>query len=307
VSRAAITVLLALALSPSANAYSIAGRPWPGGQVLYYNAAADQAWAVQRAAAAWNASGARVRFVPVPQSRAQLVIRTLPGDGCTRPDATVEGLATVGQATRATVWIARLDTSTQKCNAYSSAQTLAHELGHVLRLGHESRGCATMNPAGTVHGPEDCTDGAPWTWDCGLLHLDDVRGVVALYGGAPRPPRAAACDLYAASAPPGSLQLAGAGVPGAIVATFTRPAIPRAPLFLARDAGSSSYVLQVQRDRCAAEPDLDASYRWRAQPGGIERSTATGLARGTYCVAVWAVDGLGRPSARPATAWIRMT
>lgn len=304
--RIALVCLAALALAAPAHAYSIAGRAWPGGVIRYYNAAPDQAWAVQRAAAAWNESGADVRFVPVARSEAQLVVRTLPGSSCTRREPSVAGEATVGFARGATVWISRLDTSTEKCNAWSSAEALAHELGHVLGLDHETRGCATMNPVGTVNGPTLCTEGASWTWDCGLLHADDVRGAVALYGGSPRPPRRQTCDLYAASAPPGRLLVAGAGAPGTISATFARPRDPSAPLFLAERAGPASYTLQVQRNRCATSPDLDARYRWRAAPGGLERSGADRLSRGTYCVTVWAVDGLGRPSARPATAWIRM-
>ena len=47
---------------------------WPNGVVRFYNAAADQQWAVDQAVAAWNGSGAAIRFVPVAARDADLVI-----------------------------------------------------------------------------------------------------------------------------------------------------------------------------------------------------------------------------------------
>src|SRR6202011_5350018 len=129
-----------------------------------------------------NTSGANVHFVASPQAQAQLVVKELPRSDCAPRDRSLSGEATVGYGSRATVWISRLDVTSRKCNAYASAQALAHELGHVLGLGHESRGCATMNPSGSFRGPTLCS-GPLWTWDCGLLHRDDIQGAVKLYGG----------------------------------------------------------------------------------------------------------------------------
>src|SRR5438105_8038773 len=67
----------------NADGYVTAGRPWPGGVIGYYNAAPDQAWALQKAVDAWNESGARVRFVPVPASQAQVTIKHFPDVPCT--------------------------------------------------------------------------------------------------------------------------------------------------------------------------------------------------------------------------------
>ena len=64
----------AVAFAVPGSAFRKLGDPWPAGVVPYYNAAYDQAWAVNQAVNAWNTSGARVRFVPVSRGSAKLVI-----------------------------------------------------------------------------------------------------------------------------------------------------------------------------------------------------------------------------------------
>ena len=156
----------------------VKGKPWPGGTIRYYNAAADQAWPVARAVYVWNHSGARIRFVPSSRASAQLVIKHFSHNRCVG-----HARATVGYVRQATVELPRIDESSQLCNSYSSAHAVAHELGHVLGLGHEERGCALMNGRGTWSGAQHCRQEAVWTWRCGLLEPDDINGVVALYGG----------------------------------------------------------------------------------------------------------------------------
>ena len=84
-------VVFALSGSLPADAYVARGRPWPGGVIRYYNAASDQAWAVKRAADAWNASGARLRFVATSAAQADVRIEHFPGVACT-----INAEATVG-------------------------------------------------------------------------------------------------------------------------------------------------------------------------------------------------------------------
>ncbi len=302
--RLVVPALLALVLTASAHAYSVEGKPWPGGQILYYNAAPGQAWAVERAVAAWNRSGARVRFVATTQARAQLLVKELPQSDCAPVERSLSGEATVGYTRGATVWISRLDDASTKCNAYASSLTLAHELGHVLGLGHESRGCATMNTSGSFRGPTLCA--VPlWSWDCGLLHRDDIEGAVTLYGGTAREPSMHSCDLYAAPAAPRSLRLGPGTKPGIVSATFVHSTDAQLPAFLSAGAGQESYTIQARRDTCPAGGDLNGRYGWKSAAGATEASGIGPLPRGTYCVAVRALDGLGRPSAA-ATAWIRM-
>src|SRR5581483_3533781 len=198
---AASLVLVALALAGTADGYVGAGQAWPDGVITYYNDARDQAWAVKRAVDAWNASGARVRFVAAGPRSAQVRIEHFPGVSCT-----VNAEATVGYGPNARVWIFRRNDSSTYCNRYVAAQLLAHELGHVLGLGHESRTCAVMNPVNTLQGPARCGKARPWQWRCRLLTADDVAGALALYGGAARVQAGrSACDLYRAIGAPADL------------------------------------------------------------------------------------------------------
>src|SRR2546430_4980723 len=67
---------------------------------------------------------------------------------------------------------------------YEMALIVAHELGHVLGLDHETGVCATMNPSVADDHTTLCPAPPAGTWTCRLLQADDVRGgAVKLYGG----------------------------------------------------------------------------------------------------------------------------
>jgi hypothetical protein len=289
-------------LAKGAGGYVIKGSTWPGGVVRYYNAAPDQRSAVQRAVDAWNSSGAKVRFVAVPAAQAQLRIEHFPKVPCT-----INAEATVGYAPRARVWVFQRDQSSPYCNSYMAVQTIAHELGHVLGLGHETRGCSRMNPVSTVQGPTQCPVEAYWRWRCQLLTPDDVAGAVALYGGRARPPRGPEnCDLYPAISPPSGLRVAWTGAPQQVRVSFRRRPSATVPAFLSvQEYDPESYVAVATPNRCETEPRAHHRTVWQARPGETQ-STVMTLAKGTYCLTVWAVDSFARPSARAATLWVRI-
>jgi len=231
--RVAVLVVCILAVSGSAASaapdYRYHAVPWPGGVVRYYNAVPSQGWALWQAVAAWNRSGARVRFVATSKRRAQLVIRTDPSvASCEKASATV------GYVRRATVLIFPRNDRSQRCNKYTAARALAHELGHVLGLLHENGGCAAMNSSGSYRGAAMCASGRDWEWRCRLLEGDDVRGIAALYGGAAKPDRRPSplCPLYDSVTPP--REVAASYVPETgVVLTFGAAADPTVPPFLA--------------------------------------------------------------------------
>ena len=94
------------------------------------------------------------------------------------------------------------------CPVGVQVTTAAHELGHVLGLGHERRGCALMNPVYLAHCHPQPLD---WEWYCSPARPDDLRGLIALYGGRFRAPGTRLC--VAASLPGPVQQLGDAADP----------------------------------------------------------------------------------------------
>ena len=174
-----IVTLVAIALPSAAGAYQLEGGRWPTATITYFNEVPAYAWAVDSAAFAWNTSGARVRFLKGSRRDALVLIgiRWFKVAG----DATVQRSS--GRFVSAKVGIR----SGQ--DRYTMALVVAHELGHVLGLGHEDRVCATMNSHLFENHPEHCSATPEGMWVCRLLRTDDVRGAVKLYGGTLRPIR----------------------------------------------------------------------------------------------------------------------
>src|SRR5688500_1934514 len=114
---------------------------WPDGIVTYFNASPEHEWAVRQAVGAWNASGARVRFVATAAAEAELLIRSDAAERCG------EGRATLGYTPQAVTFVFRSG-SARTCDRYSAARVIAHELGHVLGLTHLDGTCAVMNSTG---------------------------------------------------------------------------------------------------------------------------------------------------------------
>ena len=292
-----VVVLAPAAFVPGAAGYRVEGQAWPGGIVSYYNAAPDQAWAVAKAVRAWNTSGAHVRFVSVPRQSAKLVIRSTESTSC------ASARATLGYVGTSTVWIWRSGTR-PTCDRYWAAGALAHELGHVLGLGHEGRGCAAMNPSGSRRGPTACERAEPWEWRCRLLEHDDIEGAVAVYGGAVRAPRAdPTCDLYRPIRPARYVSSTIDRDRGVLRVSLRRPAAPPVPPFLGSRPNAESLVLIWADGPCPVAWDAGAGrYRWPAAPGEVAEIVQRVPPRaGRQCLSIWALDGLGRPSASPVS------
>jgi hypothetical protein len=289
-------------LAGAADAYVAPGIRWPNGVVHYYNAAPDQAWAVKRAVDAWNTSGARIKLVPAPASRADVRIEHFPRVSCT-----ITAEATIGYNRSARIWIFRRDNASPYCDSYQAAEALAHEFGHVLGLGHETRGCAAMTPVGTLQGPTLCAQANRWQWRCRLLTSDDVAGAIALYGGTEAPPTGPRdCNLYRGIGTPAGLRVESTPVSHEFRMSFRRPASATVPALLSttRAAQSEAFVA-AWSSSCPTDPYKFGRRRWHAAVGGTENVYLT-LDSGVSCVSVWAVDSFGRPSGRPAMLRIQV-
>jgi hypothetical protein len=265
------------------------GARWSERTIRYHLAAPEHAWALERAVAAWNASGARIRFVRAAPARARLVISVRP-----LPPGM---LGRAGFATRrGRILRARVDLAPDT-ERFRGALILAHELGHVLGLAHDDRRCATMNTR--VHygvgSPSECFVNVGFgKWFCRLLQADDVRGAVSLYGGRPRLPSGPpTCFKWQVPGPVEGLAAAVAG--DAVLLTWTAP----------RSEGIDRVEIRRALDTCPGRgegfwvTDLDAA-------SGAAQSYEDGLAGappGRYCYAVFAVEEAGR-AGPAATVWV---
>ena len=165
-----------------ADAYRFEGGRWQARTITYYTETPAYSWSVDTAAYAWNTSGARVQFVKTSRARAKVLIgirwyKQAAGDARVQRIGSVFVSAKVGIQTGH--------------DRYEMALIMAHELGHVLGLDHETSTCATMNPSVGNDHTTACPAPPDGQWTCRLLQADDVRGAVRLYGGTVRPWRGA--------------------------------------------------------------------------------------------------------------------
>jgi hypothetical protein len=138
------TLAAVLIAATPARAAGVGGLPWPKPTITYHSGA-TYPFAVREAVRTWNRSGVRIRFRRASRRRAQILI------GVAGPPVPPElrgacgGFAQLGYVpgSKAIVRIRR------GCvDDVRTAKVVAHELGHVLGLLHETRRCALMNTTG---------------------------------------------------------------------------------------------------------------------------------------------------------------
>ena len=293
--RAALCLLaagVAGTVAAPADAYVLIGQRWPGTTIRYHNLAPSYAWSLQQAAQAWNTSGTRLRFVKASRSRAHVTVRAF-GSAASEP---CWGYATGGyvppRAGGGRVSISR------GCDRFTAANVLAHELGHVLGLGHERRRCAAMNASGYqrcgISWPDDVAQ-----WRCRLLEADDVRGAVRRYGGRAKPITAPHfCWKYPPPPPPTQ-----------VTATSNPPS--GADVLLRWKNTSSAALSRVEvargRDTCPASlAEGDDIWFESADTGTIQTLEDVGyhsLPTGRYCYTLWSYDAADRTGG-PTMVWI---
>lgn len=290
-------LLLTIGLASSADA---APRKWPKGRITYVDKSLDPD-AVKAAVRAWNTSGLDVKFVKVSKARkARLVIKNtkrVPA-GCGTGYGT---LGYPGPGRKATVSILHgSDADGQKCAWPGQTLVVAHELGHVLGLEHNTSGCSLMNTSHTngvapsLCVGDDIDEVKPGRWRCRLIEKVDLKRAKRIYGGKPRLAETEWCDAIDRIPATGAVTPTQVG--GGFTVTVTRAPEPAVPAWLGTWAyGEPGFEVHATPAACTAVPGDDTTQvglgLWGATPvGGAADEYLRPLPAGPVCLSVWQFD-----------------
>jgi predicted Zn-dependent protease len=141
---------------------------------------------VARAISKWNALHLRVRFTRVTSKRKAFVTIRLDGNACVGGvtqilDAHESGAVNGRRFSLRYIARARMLIAPH-CGSDLTTFVVAHELGHVLGLGHETHKCALMNPSADAGGSSRQCPGLTIAARArNPIRADDRAGVRALY------------------------------------------------------------------------------------------------------------------------------
>lgn len=286
----AAALLATLVFAPSAEAFKTFGSwRWPGKTITYHDGTGKQYKdEVAAAARAWNTSGVKVKWKKVSsKSKAQvpIIVKKIPTAGIAWHLGRGRGRIEIQP---------RLKKSrqTEAAGARVAVQVIAHEMGHIMGLDHETKKCAVMQPMLGVGCPNPKV---PWQYRCRVLETDDLRGGVKLFGGKVGKVGPEFCDSVPPPPEPTGVSVAPTGSgedgEGGVTVSWTTP------------AGEELAAVQVMRRRDVCPTGLDDKQAKvvGSEPANAGQSQSTidyaGFpAAGRYCYAVIVIGAYNRPS-----------
>lgn len=289
------TAAAVLVAAAPARAAGVGGLPWPKPTITYYSGA-TYPFAVREAVRIWNRSGVRIRFRRASRRRARVLIGVAGSPIPRELRGACGGFAQLGYSPggQALVRIRR-----GCADDVGTARVVAHELGHVLGLLHETRRCALMNTSGIGTVGNRCERPPNGSWGCRALERVDLRPAVRRYGGRGRLTKRRFCPIWAGPAPPPAFEVVGAATETSVSWTPPPPLVKRVRLFTPYEP---SLQLLVARGDASGACPLAPSPVIAAlpiEPGGSPRTETLAPAEpapGSYCYVAWTIDVFGRVS-----------